>query len=153
MSYAAYTRDRFRLAATGITGMTAIGALSATGWLAGVAAQNFEAEQADKAAQAAAADAQRRAELRAWRQATRAAQARPRVVLRPRPQRTHVTVRYVQAVPSARVGPGGTVSAVEPAGPAPAPADQAAPAPAPAAASAPPPPPPPPPPAAPSSGS
>lgn len=150
MQYSAAVRDRFRTVVVAGTGIATVAALSATGWLTGATARDYDAAQARKAA---AQEARQRA-VRAWQRATRAqaaATARPRVVLRERPHRTHVTLRYVDSVPgSSAVGPGGAVSA-----PASVPAPAAAPAPATNAAPPPPAPapPPPPPPPAPSSGS
>lgn len=131
MSYSSTERSRhgvvrLRIAVAAVSGATAIAAFSATGWLAGAAARTAEAQQADPVQQTTAATG------------TKAAVARPdrhrRVVLKQRPQRTHVTVRYVRATPSAPVGGGGTVSqpAVHtPSAPAPHPVPQPAPAPQP----------------------
>lgn len=133
-------RHRSRIAVAAVSGATAIAAFSATGWLAGAAARTAaETDQADQAQQDVAASttgAKAATTTRPDRQRT--------VVLKQRPQRSHVTVRYVQGVPSAPVGTGGTVSqpAVQH---APAPAAHPAPQPAPHPAPAPPP--------APSSGS
>ncbi len=139
MSYSSADRNRSRIAVAAVSGVTAIAAFSATGWLAGAAARATEAQQADPVQQDAAVTG-----------AKVAAVARPdrhrTVVLKQRPHRTHVTVRYVQGAPSAPVGGGGTVSqpAVHtPSAPAPHPAPHPAPQPAPA----------PQPPPAPSSGS
>jgi hypothetical protein len=127
------SRDRSRLAVAAVSGVTTIAALSATGWLAGTAARSTAADQA--------APTTPKPTVRAAK--ARHVRATPKVVLRQRPQRTHVSVRYVQGAPSAPVGSGGTVSQPvthTPAAPAPAP-QHSAPAPAPA------------PPPAPSSGS
>lgn len=149
MSYSSRSRDRYRLAVTAVTGIAAAGVLSATGWLAGAAASNYNAEQAKGQAEqdavaAKAAKAQARYEAKVARQQTRALQ--PATALHERPARTRVTTRYVTgAATTQSVGGGGTVST--PSGSSPQPA-------APAGHSAPQaPPPPPPPPPAPSSGS
>ncbi len=161
MSYTSRTRDRFRVVIMTVTGVTTVGALSLTGWLAGVMGQEYAAEQAESSRVKAADQA-------AWEAAARKAarqqaaydaavvrqnrKARPQVVLLQRPQRTRVTLRYSQAASAGgSVGPGGTVtsssagSGSAPAAAAPT-ASGAQPAPAP-------PPPPPPPAPAPTSGS
>ncbi len=163
MTYSATSRDRYRLAVSAVTGVSLVGALTAAGWLAGLASRDHAkevastqaaAEQRSRAAAAAAAKAER---ARARYDAALARRAqRPHVVLRHRPVQTRVTTRYVHATTgSTPIGGGGSVTA--PSVPAPAAAaPPAAPAPAPAPAAAPPPPPPPPPPApapAPSTGS
>jgi hypothetical protein len=135
-------RHRSRIAVTAVSGATAIAAFSATGWLAGAAARTAaETDQADQTQQGVAASPTGAKAATT----TRPDRHRP-VVRKQRPQRTHVTVRYVQGTPSAPVGGGGTVSqpAVQH---APAPAAHPAPQPAPHPAPAPAPPP------APSSGS
>lgn len=155
MTYTASTRDRYRLAVWTTTAAVAAGAVTATGWVAGAAAQ--QQDRAD-AAEQARQDAQARKEYDAWLAAygDQAAERPVRTVVRHRPTRTRVTTRYVTASATTSVGAGGTVSTPAPSAP-----------PAPAAgtsgtsgsggsggASTPAPPPPPPPPApAPSSGS
>ena len=134
MSYSSTERShhgvvRLRIAVAAVSGATAIAAFSATGWLAGAAARTTDAQQAAQPgpAQQAAGQAATGAA------ATRIDRHRP-VIRKQRPQRTHVTVRYVRATPSAPVGGGGTVSqpAVHaPSAPAPHPAPQPAPAPQP----------------------
>lgn len=152
MDYSATTRDRFRLAVTAVSGLTTVAALSATGWLAGHAARDHQAEQARKAAEAGA---QQQAQ-RAWERATRAhaaavrAAAHPHVVLRTRPQVTRVSLRYVRGAASAPVGGGGQVSSYSPTYTPQAASSAPQSQPAPYAA---PPPPPPPPAPAPSTGS
>ena len=119
------SRDRSRLAVAAVSGVTTVAALSATGWLAGTAAHTTTAEQSDQQAAPGAKPAVTKA---------RHVRTAPKVVLRQRPQRTHVSVRYVQGAPSAPVGSGGTVSqpvSHTPAAPAP---QHSAPAPAPAPA-------------------
>jgi hypothetical protein len=142
MSYDAQTRDKHRRTVTVVTGAMTVGALSATGWMAGNAARDFEREQAEQQA------AQERAEARANRARARyerllARSGKESQQLRERPTRTRVTTHYVTGdTPSAPV-----VNAPPASDPAPRPAP--APAPAPAV----PPPPAPEPPPAPSSGS
>ncbi len=161
MTYTATTRDRFRIGVTAVSGLTTVGALSVSGWLAGSVARDFESQQASASAetaqQTAQQQAQQRADRRAWRQSTRAEAAAARaarapvhVALRSRPARTHVTVRYVQEAPAAAPGAGGQVTSYA-APPAAAPAAAHHSSPAPPVHHSPPPPPPPAP--APSSGS
>lgn len=116
MSYSERTRDGYRLAVTAVTGLTAAGALTAGGWLAGVAAQTAATDNG-AAVPPPTTDTG---------QGTRAA---PRVVLKQRPQETRVTTRYLTAPGVPAVGGGGTVtqsapatSQVQAAPPAPAPA-------------------------------
>ena len=144
MPYSTAVRDRYRVAVAAVSGLTAIAALSATGWLAGTAAQATDSKQADQAGQAGK-DAAARAAWRASRHPTRAAAVASRdrrVVLKQRPQLTHVTTRYVQGAPAAPVGSGGTVShpasqpvSHAPSGSAPAPHPAPAPPPAPSSGS------------------
>jgi len=136
MSYDAQSRDKHRRTVAVVTGAMTIGAISATGWLAGNAARDFEREQAEQQA------AQERAEARATQARIRYERALARSgqqdgQLRQRPTRTRVTTRYVSGD-----------TPVAPVVDAP-PASDPAPAPEPAA----PPPPAPEPPPAPSSGS
>lgn len=158
MTYSPSTRDRYRLAVSAVTGVTLVGALTSTGWLAGQAAQ---AHAADLARQQAAAQQQdkvrtaraERARKRYDALVSRSGADTRRSALRQRPTRTRVTTRYVTAseAASTTIGGGGSVS---PPSATPAAPSAAAPAPAaPAAQPAPPPPPPPPPPPAPSGGS
>src|SRR5918999_516768 len=138
MSYDAQSRDKHRRTVAVVTGALTVGAISATGWLAGSAARDFEREQAEQRS------AQERAEARAHRARVRyerllARSGRETRQLRERPTRTRVTTRYVSGdAPAAPV-----VNAP----PASDPATQPGPAPQPAA-----PPPAPEPPPAPSSG-
>jgi hypothetical protein len=135
MSYDAQSRDKHRRTVAVVTGAMTVGAISATGWLAGHAARDFEQEQAEQR------EAQEKAQARYERTLARSARpARPEERLRQRPTRTRITTRYVSGdAPAAPV-----VNAPSAPDPAPAP-----PAPQPAA----PPPPAPEPPPAPSSGS
>jgi len=128
-------RHRSRIAVAAVSGATAIAAFSATGWLAGAAARSAaEADQAQTDPVSSPTSAKAAAASRPDRHRT--------VVLKQRPQRTHVTVRYVQGAPAAPVGGGGTVSvptvhtpsAPQPA-PQPAPHPQPAPQPPPAPSS------------------
>ncbi len=147
MTYTSRDRDRGRLASVAVTGIGAVGALTATGWLMGAVATDAASEQAVPAAGAvtpaapAATDAGQSRQDRARRPA-----------LRHRPYVTRVTLRYVTAtrVTSSVPGPGGALTAGGPSavsssgssgpgpssgsGPGPAPAPAAAPAPAPAPA-------------------
>jgi hypothetical protein len=140
MSYDARTRDRYRGTVSVMTGVVGATAITATGWVAGVVAQDAQEEAAKQATSEATAQ-----QGDAGRVASPDVRGpRPRTVLRQRPIKTRVTLRYVTAA-SGVPGVGGTVSA----GPT-----QTRPAPAPHAAPAPPPAPPqPPPPPAPSNGS
>lgn len=111
MPYTSTTRDRYRLAVWATTGTVAAGAIAATGWVAGVAAQDQArvdvAKQADQ-------DAQARAEYAAWqaRYGGTSATRRTRAVVRQHPVRTRITTRYVVAARQlAPVGPGGALSA------------------------------------------
>ncbi len=120
MSYTAKTRDRYRLAVAAVSGLATFGALTATGVIAGAAAQSYEAEQAQKAADKMAAQQayrlakqQRAALIRANKTyyADLAEQAaHPRVVVRERRQITHVTTQYLGSGGSGYVGSGGSVS-------------------------------------------
>ena len=140
MSYDAQSRDRHRRTVAFVTGAMTVGAISATGWLAGNAARDFEREQAEqRAAQEKAEARAERARARYERLAARSGQQNEQ--LRQRPSRTRVTTRYVS---------GGTPSA--PVVDAPSAADPGS-QPAPAPRRAAPPPPAPEPPPAPSSGS
>ena len=55
MSYSHRLLDRDRLAVSAVTGVSTVGALTATGWLVGVAAEDFADKQAAKAAEEAKA--------------------------------------------------------------------------------------------------
>ena len=104
MDYTPRTRDRFRWAATGVTGLLTTGLLVGTGALAGRMA-------ADQQATDAAQQQQRAEQYAAWQaqQSRHRAHvlARPRIVVRTRPTRTRVTTRYVTA-------PAGSVSVSAP---------------------------------------
>ena len=120
MSYSPTTRDRYRLAVAAVSGLATIGALSATGVIAGVAAQDYRSEQAQKASAKRAdqlaykrAKQERAALIKANKQyyAQLAAQAEhPRIVVRDRPLVTHVTTKYLYSGGSGSVGSGGSVS-------------------------------------------
>ena len=142
------TRDRHRIAMSLATGTTTAVALSATGWVMGAAAHDYEQQQAERATQERAAAARAARAQAEYRAAVEAAKP-PAVLRQDRPYRRHVTTRYVRAAGSsgsAAPAPGGTVRL--PASPA---GGGGGSAPPPAAAAPPPPPPPPPP--APSTGS
>lgn len=96
-------RDRYRLAVVAVTGVAAAGSLTATGWLVGQAAQTWSAQQ--PAADTGSGHANARPAASHHRRT--AERDDERVVLRPRPARTRVTLRYVR--PAAPVG-GGSVS-------------------------------------------
>lgn len=133
MSYDSSTRDRYRLAVRATTATVAAGAMTATGWLAGAAAQ----DQAKVTAEKQAAENARLAQT-------------PTTIVRERPATTRVTTRYITAArPSDSVGNGGDVNSDSGSDSG---SDQGSSAPA-QDNSAPAPPPPPPPPPAPSNGS
>ena len=97
MSYDSKTRDRYRLAVRATTATVAAGAMTATGWVAGAAAQDQAKVTAEKRAAQAA-------------EAARLAQT-PRTVVRERPATTRVTTRYITAARSSDpVGNGGDVN-------------------------------------------
>lgn len=135
MSYSQRTRDRYRLAVSAVTGLTAAGALTAGGWLAGVAAQTTGAGS-DTAPPPAPPPTD-------TVPAATPSRTPPKVVVKERPQVTRVTTRYVTSPGGPAVGGGGTVTAqtsagsshAQPAAHAPAPAPQPAPQPAPAPSS------------------
>jgi hypothetical protein len=138
MTYTARTRDRYRLAVTMTTATVAAGALAATGWLTGAAAQDHAQEAADQQAEK---DAAARAAYDAWvaKYGDPAQYQGARTVVRDRPTKTRVTTRYVSgAGASVSLGQGGTISTPSRPG---------------STNNAPPLPPPPPPPPAPSNGS
>lgn len=155
MSYTAKTRDRYRLAVAAVSGLATFGALSATGLIAGAAAQDYQQEQAAKKADQLEAKRayqlakrQRAALIKAnkkyYAKLTQQA-AHPRIVFRERPHVTQVTTQYIGAGGSGYVGSGGTVSGGSPNGSSGGGGG--------GGGGAAPPPPPPPPPPAPSTGS
>jgi hypothetical protein len=105
MAYTSRDRDRGRLAVAAVTGLGAAGALTATGWLAGVAASQTAQDTVPTGDDSASTTTQ--------------AGNRPagRQLLR-RPYVTRVTLRYVPAV-GTPVGPaaGGSVTSAGPAAP------------------------------------
>lgn len=110
MTYTSSTRDRYRLAVSATTAAVAAGAMTATGWMAGAAAQDYSQTEARKQAEQ---DQRAQEQYAAWvaENGDRVVAQRPRVVLRQRPTKTRSTTRYVTAAgTSASVGPGGTVS-------------------------------------------
>jgi hypothetical protein len=103
MTYTQMTRDRYRLAVTAATGVTTAGALTATGWLGGLVAADFQRDQVEKAADQTTQGTKSTGANRAGRPT--------RVVYRERPVRTRVAYRYLTADSgSAAVGTGGSVS-------------------------------------------
>jgi hypothetical protein len=110
MTYDARHRDAWRRALAGLTGVTTVGALTACGWLAGVAARDHAAdtqrkETARQAAQRRAQDEWARRQA-AWL-AEQARHPQVRTVWKKRPTVTVVDTRVVRA---GSVGPGGTLS-------------------------------------------
>jgi hypothetical protein len=99
MSYSARTRDLYRGALTAVTGLSTVGAVAASGWLAGAAAHDHSVQMA---AQKAEKDQAERKRLEAWYA------AHPQVVLKQRPV---VTVVQTRTVPAGEVGTGGSLSA------------------------------------------
>lgn len=134
MSYSSRDRDRGRRAVVAATGVGAVGALTATGWLMGAAASDLAAQQA--------------ASTDATPTAAAPTDAAP-TGRRERPYVTRVTLRYVTAAGAASSvpGSGGTLTRVSSggsgssgpsgssSGPGPAPATGPAPEPAPPAPS------------------
>jgi hypothetical protein len=123
MSYTTRDRDRYRSVVAAVTGLTAAGALTATGLLVGTAADHFAAQQADEdqSSQQPAVLGQGADRQAAQRRVTHlrgddeSRDADDRVVTRGprhRPYVTRVTTRYVVGADTfAAVGPGGAVSA------------------------------------------
>ena len=128
MSYTPRTRDIYRGALFAVTGLSTVGALVGSGWLAGVAAADHEKQMAADKAEKQQAERER---LEKWYADN------PQVVTKNRPVVTEVETR---TVPAPEVGAGGSMSGDTPepttsssgggSAPAPAPAP-AAPAPAP----------------------
>lgn len=115
MSYTPRTRDRYRLVAVSVTAATTVGALTATGWLSGVAASDYADQQNERAAeQAAAAAKAERAQAKYEAQLARSQE--PKIVYKKRPVKTRVTTRYVtgSAGTSSTVGAGGTITSSTP---------------------------------------
>jgi hypothetical protein len=131
MSYTPRTRDIYRGALFAVTGLSTVGALTGSGWLAGVAAADHEKQMATEKAEKQQAERER---LEKWYADN------PQVVTKNRPVVTEVETR---TVPAPEVGTGGSMSGSAPepttssssgggSAPAPAPAPApAAPAPAP----------------------
>ncbi len=155
MTYTPRKRDRYRLAVAAITGATTVGALTATGWLGGVAAADYAEQESQRAAEQAVATAEAeraQAEYDAVvaRQLSRA--EGPSIVYKKRPVKHRVSIRYVtgSSTTASQTSSGGTITSSTPQGTG----NQSPSTPTHQAASNPaPPPPPPPPPPAPSSGS
>ena len=137
MSYDNRTRDRYRDLVTGVTGVAGVGALTVTGALMGLAADDTPDEQPAVTGQNAQAAQKQRAHRRT---------EQPGPQLRQRPYVTRVTIRYVTGAGTAQPGPGGAVApaasggSTGSTGAAPPPAPPAAPPATPAPAPAPPPP-------------
>jgi hypothetical protein len=96
--YTSRERDRGRLAVTAVTGLGAVGALTTTGWLAGVAAADFATEQAATSTSGTSGgggSTQSVADRRADRGRA----------LRERPYVTRVTIRYLPRAVSVPVSP------------------------------------------------
>ena len=115
MSYTPRKRDRYRLAVAAITGVTTIGALTATGWLGGVAAADYNAQEQQRAAEQAAANAKAERAQAKYDAAVARQQSRangPRIVYKQRPVKRRVSVRYVTGTSSSSPysGPSGTVT-------------------------------------------
>lgn len=103
MAYTSRDRDRGRLAVAATTGLGAVGALTATGWLAGVAASE-QAQDSTTTSDATTTATQPGANRPAGRE------------LRQRPYVTRVTLRYVPAAGTQLTpAPGGAVTSVAPA--------------------------------------
>ena len=131
MSYDAQSRDKHRRTVAVVTGAMTVGAISATGWLAGNAARDFEQEQAEKQA------AEEKAQARYERALARSGRQQDQQ-LRQRPTRTRVTTRYVSGdAPAAPIVNAPSAPDPAPAAPAPEPAEPppAAPEPPPAPSS------------------
>ena len=106
MTYTPLTRDRYRLAVTAATGVTTAGAITATGWLGGLVAADFQEGQVEKAADQTTQGTKSTGANRANRPT--------RIVYRERPVRTRVTHRYLTADSgSTAVGTGGSVSTTD----------------------------------------
>ena len=89
-----------------MTGLAAAGSLTATGWVAGQAAQAWSAQQGVVPAPATTGNPAV-AVPRPAAHRTHPRARKPRVVLRDRPTQTRVSTRYV--TPAAPVGGGGSV--------------------------------------------
>jgi hypothetical protein len=99
-------RDRYQHAVAGLTCLAVAGSLTATGWIAGQAAQAWSAR--DQTVPGTTTPAQPVGAQPVATQRVRGRSVeRPRVVLRDRPTRTRVSTRYV--TPAAPVLGGGTV--------------------------------------------
>ena len=137
MSYSPRHRDRYRLAVTAVTGVSTVGALTATGWLVGVSAQDYHDKEAAKAAEEAQA-AKAWAKKYARQQAKYAEATAAGTTLVQRPYVTRTAIQYVQAAAtSAAPGSGGAVAPVSSSSGAAAPTTSSAPAASSAPASAP----------------
>jgi len=114
MGYTSKTRDKYRLAVAAVSGLTTVAALSATGFLAGAAASDYQDEQVRKAAEQRAAKVAWKQEQKAVAQANKefykqltTNAAHPKVIERQREHESHVTTYYYGG--GSGVGGGGTV--------------------------------------------
>lgn len=114
MGYTAKTRDRYRLAVAAVSGLTTVGALTATGFLAGATASDYQDQQDAKAAEAHAAKVTWKREQKAMARANKEFAEQlttnaehPQVIVRERKHISHVITQYVGGGSS--VGGGGSV--------------------------------------------
>ncbi|MFZ2503035.1 MAG: hypothetical protein WAW88_10220 [Nocardioides sp.] len=107
MSYSSRTRDFYRVLVSSVTGLASVGALSATGLIAGHSAADYEADQVAKAAKERAEYDAYLAQKAAYEAAVAAAE-KPRIIWKKRPTKTRTSVRYIQGGTST-VGTGGSV--------------------------------------------
>lgn len=121
MTYSSRTRDGYRLGVTAATGLAVAATVTATGWLAGVAADAPSADTTSPSGSSGSAGSTSGTDDTGV----------PRTVVRHRPTGVKITNRYVTQTGSVSVGGGGTV-VTSPGTPAPA-APPAAPPPPPAA--------------------
>lgn len=110
MTYDAQTRDAYRRALAGLTALSTIGALTACGWLAGVAARDHASQQQAKDSVRLAAQQQARAEWQRSQDAWLAAQPKEQRVRTVWKKRREVTLVETRLVRAAAVGTGGTLT-------------------------------------------
>ena len=115
MGYTARTRDGYRLAVAAVSGVTTVSALTATGFLAGAVAKDYQDQQHAKVAEQEAAKVAWKREQKAVARANEqfaeqltANAEHPRVVQRQRRYVNHVITQYLDGGSS--VGGGGTVA-------------------------------------------
>lgn len=99
MTYDDRSRELYRWAVSGVTGLVAASALIGTGAVAGRAAQEQQAADAVEAERQAAELAAWQAEQAAYDQQVAPSRPAARPKLRKRPTRTRVTLRYVTGAP------------------------------------------------------